>query len=206
MNERLRKIFLDTCASFSPNAPAHVLWKEIEEKYSHPKRHYHNLTHLSNMFNQLEQCESMIHDWDCVVFALFYHDYIYKSTAKDNEEQSAEEAKRKLSSLGFANSKISLVHELIIATKTHQQHQNPDINLFTDADLSILGSSRDEYDQYTKQVRQEYSIYPDILYKPGRRKVLQHFLDMPFIYKSEFFRHRLETIARQNIAWELEKY
>jgi predicted metal-dependent HD superfamily phosphohydrolase len=39
-----------------------------------------------------------------------------------------------------------------------------------DADLSILGKDLDTYLAYTKMIRKEYSIYPDFLYKPGRKK------------------------------------
>lgn len=203
MTDHLKKIFLDTCARFSPNAPAIVFWKEIEEKYTGSKRYYHNLDHLSSMLQELERCQDLIHEWDCVTFALFYHDYIYKATAKDNEEKSALEATRKLRSLGLTESRIALVSEMILATKSHQSNKNDDINLFTDADLSILGSDQNKYSQYIQQIRKEYSIYPDILYKPGRRKVLKHFLEMPSIFKTSFFTTRFEEQARKNIVWEI---
>jgi predicted metal-dependent HD superfamily phosphohydrolase len=93
---------------------------------------------------------------------------------------------------------------MIIATNGHEVSQNVDVNYFTDADLSILGAPPAEYEQYTKDVRKEYSIYPDILYKPGRKKVLKHFMEMPTLFKTEFFRNRLESQARSNIAWEME--
>lgn len=193
----MKEIFISLC-----NDPQ--LWDEVVKAYGDKKRYYHNLDHLNNMLAQLESCRQLIKDWDCVLYALFYHDYIYKSTAKDNEEQSAEVAKTKMKSLKLPNEKINIVVEMILATKIHNVSQNTDINYFTDADLSILGAPQDQYDRYTKDVRKEYSIYPDILYKPGRKKVLKHFLDMPAIFKTTFFKDRLETAARENIARELE--
>ncbi|HEX8061531.1 MAG TPA: hypothetical protein VF473_11380 [Cyclobacteriaceae bacterium] len=180
------------------------LWSDIAKEYSKRNRHYHNLDHLNNMLTQLESCRELITDWDCVLFALFYHDYIYKFTAKDNEEQSAEVAKTELTLLKTPKDKIDLVAEMILATKGHDVSSNTDVNYFTDADLSILGASHDEYDRYTANVRKEYSIYPDILYKPGRKKVLKHFLGIPSIFKTNFFRDRLEKKARENITRELE--
>jgi predicted metal-dependent HD superfamily phosphohydrolase len=46
-------------------------------------------------------------------------------------------------------------------------------------------------------------MYPDFLYRPGRRKVLQHFLDMERIFKTEEFASKFEKQARVNLGWEL---
>jgi len=139
------------------------------------------------------------------VFALVYHDFIYSPTSKDNEEKSAREARKKLALLNVPPEKIRFVEELILATKNHVLNKSSDINLFTDADLSILGSAEDLYKIYSQQVREEYSIYPDILYKPGRKKVLQHFLEMTAIFKTDFFHDKLEAAARRNLENELRE-
>jgi len=68
---------------------------------------------------------------------------------------------------------------------------------------SAYASLLKTYQAYTRQIRQEYHIYPDLLYKPGRKKVLQHFLKMPAIYVTPAFRDLYETTARQNIQAEL---
>ena len=47
-------------------------------------------------------------------------------------------------------------------------------------------------------------MYPDMMYKPGRKKLLEHFLAMPHIFKTAFFRERLEVQARENLMRELE--
>lgn len=198
-------VFTNLCSTYSQNTSLiEHLWADISKAYSHKSRHYHNLDHLTNMLAQLQSCRDLVTDWDSVLFALFYHDFIYNPTSKDNEEKSAAEAGKKLKILGVPPEKITLVNELILATKSHKEYTNSDVNLFTDADLSILGSSPAEYEQYRSNVRKEYSIYPDILYKPGRKKVLQHFLDMHYIFKTEFFRTKFESSARTNINNELK--
>ncbi|MDX2245424.1 MAG: hypothetical protein SF052_01505 [Bacteroidia bacterium] len=78
-----------------------------------------------------------------------------------------------------------------------------DTNLFTDADLSILGQKREIYHAYSTNVRKEYAIYPDILYNPGRKKVLQHFLAMEQIFKTPHFQEKYEAQARANLEEEL---
>ena len=93
---------------------------------------------------------------------------------------------------------------IILATKKHLWNEDNDLNLFTDADLSILGADWNDYETYLKQIRKEYTIYPDIIYNSGRKKVLQHFLSMETIYKTEYFYKKFETKARQNLQGELK--
>jgi hypothetical protein len=61
------------------------------------------------------------------------------------------------------------------------------------------------YLDYCQKVRKEYSIYPDLLYNLGRRKVLEHFLQMKMIFKTEAFFNRFEQNARQNIGREIRE-
>jgi predicted metal-dependent HD superfamily phosphohydrolase len=67
-----------------------------------------------------------------------------------------------------------------------------------------LGQPWGEYTQYAKNVRKEYAIYPDLLYNPGRRKVLNHFLSMERIFKTSHFFEKFEATARLNMSKEME--
>ncbi|PZF71319.1 HD domain-containing protein [Taibaiella soli] len=178
-------------------------WKEIELAYSAPKRYYHTLTHLSGLITELDDYKEEIDKWDTVLFSVFYHDIVYNTLQQDNEEQSALIAVERMSELHFPSSVVTDCKEQILATKSHELSDNNDTNLFTDADLAILGKDPETYRSYASQIRKEYRIYPDIVYKPGRQKVLQHFLSMPRIYKTELFRNKYEHQARTNIAREL---
>lgn len=199
----LKDIFISLINNYSEQAIAEKLWSDIEKHYTSPKRHYHNLHHLENMYSQLEACREQIQDWDTVLFSLFYHDIIYKATAKDNEEKSALAALKTLREINYPKEKMRLSGEQILATKTHNISPDNDTNIFTDADLSILGSNWDEYLEYTKQVRKEYAIYPDFMYNPGRKKVLQHFLSMESIFKTPYFIQKFEAQANKNLTAEI---
>jgi predicted metal-dependent HD superfamily phosphohydrolase len=48
------------------------------------------------------------------------------------------------------------------------------------------------------------TIFPDFVYKPGRKKVLLHFLAMERIFKTDYFFHKFELLAKQNLQKELE--
>lgn len=182
---------------------ANNLWLEIFTKYSEPKRHYHTIDHLEAMIAELKEVKTNIEDWDTILFAAFYHDIIYKASANSNEEDSAKVAMQRLSNIKYPAEKIAKCAQLIIATKQHELSKDNDTNFLTDADLSILGKSPDVYQKYTEQIREEYTIYPDFMYTSGRKKALQHFLQMSSIYKTEYFNNKYEKQARINLNNEL---
>lgn len=128
---------------------------------------------------------------------------MYNTLKSNNEEKSADLAVKRLASIAFHESGRMQCQKLILATKKHE-FADDETNLFTDADLAILGADPYVYKTYTEQIRREYKIYPDLVYKTGRKKVLQHFLEMDAIYKTEGFRGRYEDQARDNLNNELE--
>lgn len=179
------------------------LWIEIETYYSYKKRHYHNLSHLENLFEELLPIQEKLQDWDTIQFSIFYHDIIYKASRGDNEERSALLAIERLKEIGYPNDLILKCNHQIIATKSHE-FSDSDTNYFTDADLSILGKSWETYSEYFQQIRKEYKIYPDFIYNPGRKKALHHFLKMDRIFKTEYFFEKYEIQARENLQKEVE--
>ncbi len=181
------------------------LWKEINTRYNKRNRYYHNITHLDNLIKELTIIKDKINDWQTIVFSVAYHDIVYNILKMDNEEKSGDLAFKRLTLLELPEYKKDNCRKQILATKGHHKSSDSDTNLFTDADLSILGSEYIYYKAYTEQIRKEYQFYPDLLYKPGRKKVLKHFLEMKAIYKSPYFAEKYEQRARENIILELEE-
>lgn len=179
-------------------------WLQLEKAYTGRKRYYHNLQHLATMLEVLTTVKHKVEDWDCLLFSLFYHDVVYNVLKQDNEAKSADEALKLMTKLGCSEQQQQLCKAQILATKTHEISNNTDTNLFTDADLCILGMSADIYSDYCKAIRKEYSIYPDFMYQPGRQKVVAHFLAMPRIYKTDYFYEQFEEQARKNLQEELK--
>ena len=181
------------------------MWNDIEQNYSKPGRHYHTLAHLDTLVRLLKPYEGEFPSWDTIVFAIAYHDVIYNTLKSTNEEKSAAYAKEKLNTIAFPEKQIDSCCQLILATKRHEASDRY-TNLFTDADLSILGADPETYRAYAKQIRKEYSVYPDIVYNPGRKKVLLHFLAMQNIFKTSDFSTLYEANARVNLQEELKMY
>ncbi len=194
----LRDRFTTLCKNFSSDqALINQLWLEIEEAYQDSSRHYHNLTHLVKIYNELPKYDYVTE------FAIFYHDIIYDVTKSDNEEQSAQLCKERLSNLNVKPTTIMETTTLIRETKTHNP-SSPRNALFLDADLVILGSNSNEYREYTQKIRAEYRYYSEKEYIIGRMKVLTHFLKKERIYHSDHFYTQYESVARENILKELD--
>jgi predicted metal-dependent HD superfamily phosphohydrolase len=181
-----------------------MLWQEVVAAHSTSGRHYHTLAHLEDLHEKLSEEKASIEDYDAVLLAIVYHDFIYRVSRKDNEVRSAEVMReRMLGTLGLPGPLVERAALHIRATQRHEATGDRDTDLFIDADLSILGSSPDRYGRYAQQVRREFRLYPDLLYKPGRRKVLAHFLALPHMFKTAQFRERFEVQARINLEAEL---
>ncbi len=179
------------------------LLNEVKTRYSEAHRHYHTYSHLDDLVKVLLPVKEAIQDWTILVFSIAYHDIIYQVDNSNNEEQSASLARLRLSQLNLAESRIEKCVAMIRATKQHSFSEDSDTNYFTDADLSILGAEPKEYKTYAEWIRREYQIYPHPIYQAGRKKVLQHFLERPRIYKTAYFLERYEKKARKNLEIEL---
>ena len=200
----LNSIFSNLISKFSNNENLKLdYWQEIEKLYSQKNRKYHNLAHLENMILELENVKEEISDYDVMLFSVFYHDIVYKATSKDNEEKSAEIAKKRLEKINISNERIIKIYNQILATKSHKKSDDSDTNFLVDADLAILGKDWNVYENYVHQIRKEYSIYPDFLYNPGRKKILTHFLKFDEIFKTDYFKEKYEKMARENIKKEI---
>ncbi|MCV9926177.1 hypothetical protein OIU83_00820 [Flavobacterium sp. LS1R49] len=176
-------------------------WLDLKKAYSNKSRHYHNLSHIKDMIASFETYRDKLQKPNEILFAIFYHDYIYKSSKKDNELKSAEYALSILpESISFDK---QLVFDTICATQQHQHNAIEDTNWLIDFDLKILARDWEDYQIYFEQIRKEYRIYPDFLYKPGRAKALKHFLENEYIFQTEEFRSLYEEKARMNIEKEI---
>ncbi len=202
--EKIRKLWVTTASSYSDDDELiQKLWKEIKKTYSSIGRHYHNIDHLLYMLELAEEYKDSIRDFDVLVFAIFYHDIVYKSTRRDNEEKSARIAEKRLNSLGLDAKRIDLCVVHILSTKSHEISPNDDTKYLIDFDLGILSESQSKYLTYLENIRREYAIYPPFMYKKGRKKVLDQFLERDKIYATDFGLRR-EYRAKANIQFELE--
>jgi|SRR5262245_14943670 len=181
------------------------IFYSIVENYSAKDRAYHNLSHIQSLLILGETLMDKIKNPDAVYFAIWFHDVIYDTKRSDNEEKSAEFTVKALAGMGVPEQTIATAREMVLATKDHRgANLSWDMKAFLDLDTSILGAPEETYKKYSTAIRKEYSWVPDILYRKGRMKVLNDFLEREHIYHTEEIKAEYELQARNNIAVEIK--
>lgn len=184
----------------------HFAFNDLVVRYSESHRVYHTLEHIEHCLDEFEQVRHFAINPDAVELALWYHDAIYDTKAKDNEEQSAALAKEIVRNVSLSDNLGQVIANLIMATKHTGVPTNFDVQLFVDIDFSILGQSKDKFDEYEQQIRKEYEWVSEDEFIIRRSAILKSFLEQPTIYLTQFFRDKYETQARQNITRSLAHF
>ncbi len=182
------------------------IYNEICKRYNEKTRFYHNLNHIHTILKEIDKHEASINKLDTILFATWFHDIIYNSFRKDNEEKSAECAKTILRKMKVNETLITDVSHLILKTKDHVMvsiEESFDCRLFIDCDLLILGAEQSLYVNYMNNVRKEYRYIPNFIYKKARLKVLKLFIGTESIFKTKILRERYELQARKNLEFEI---
>lgn len=178
---------------------------ELTRRYSGPDRHYHNLRHVAEVLRLLEHFEGSAGDYAALRFAAWFHDAVYDTRKDTNEEESAALAVRALDELGVPPATAGLTRRLVLATKGHEAEADvPDLGLFLDADLSILGAPEETYMAYSEAIRREYAWVPEAAYREGRLKVLTNFLRRERLYFTAPLAERFGARARRNLSREIQ--
>jgi len=180
------------------------LKNELAALYQAADRHYHGLAHIEAMLALAAEYRHLLHDPEAVEAAIWFHDAIYNSRAKDNEAKSAALAEKRLAGRVDPH-RLARVAAMINATATHQlppfrdENALDDAALLLDMDLAILGAEPAVFDAYEKAVRLEYGWVEEPMWRAGRSAVLQNFIARPHIFNTQIFRDRFEARARENL-------
>jgi predicted metal-dependent HD superfamily phosphohydrolase len=186
-------------------APVHA---ELVAAYTAPDRHYHGLAHIEALLRLAEEHAGLIADRGVLEAGIWFHDAVYDTRRKDNEEKSAELALARLAGIATPD-RLARVAMMIRATRDHivpvfgdgaPVSAARDCALFLDFDLAILGSPTAEFAAYETAVRREYSWVREPQWIAGRRAVLEYFLARPAIYATAQFRASHEAAARRNLG------
>jgi predicted metal-dependent HD superfamily phosphohydrolase len=208
LTQRLHARWRELCApSANDSACVESLWEQLREHYCEPRRAYHNLTHIAALLQLADRERQQLRHPSVIEFAIWFHDLVYDTHAGDNEQRSAQQARLALQSLAVEADSIAAVEQCILATQHHQvpPAAPPDLPLFLDFDLSILGAPEPVYCRYSGSIRAEYAWVPDADYRKGRTDVLRRFADRPALYFTPQMAARFEVVARHNIETELQE-
>lgn len=208
--KQLRQQWLDLIQALGGNASqAEQAWIVLDRHYSEPHRSYHNLSHIQALLHNAEKMKAEIRDFAVVALAIWFHDIIYDTRASNNELKSAELAGEMLSRLEIDVLVIPYVQQCILATARHEvpkfKNQAPDLPLFLDLDIAILGAAPDIYQQYSQAIRHEYRWVTAPLFRAGRIKVLKRFSEREQLFFTATMASRFDAQARANLLWETKK-
>lgn len=181
-------------------ARSEILFNGIVATYDAPERAYHNLSHIVSMLDDASQFPLGISLPPELLLAIWLHDIVYDTHAKDNEEQSAKVAEWIATELDMSEHTLIFIERYILATR-HRREPKHDlfVRLITDLDLVILGKSPKEFDAYEAAIRQEYEWVSEDKYLSGRAAILEEFIEREHIYSLPFFQLKYEDAARANL-------
>lgn len=205
----LRSDFTKVIQQLNGDESAIQVWpNSLIQAYSEPQRHYHTTTHISSMLQLFQIHQHLITNKEVVQLAIYFHDWVYDPKAHDNELQSVTIFRTFAAQVGIPEDFSEKVCHYIEATIKHslidQDEGDEDLKLFLDFDLEVLGRAREEYEIYSKQIRQEYRHFSEKDYVKGRVGVLEKFLRRERLYFSEPLGAALELRARENLGAEIE--
>ena len=136
---------------------------------------------------------------------MWFHDAVYVPLGKDNEARSAALAMTAIEKGGLTVQLGLSVPGLIEATSHNQPPTTVDAQLIVDIDLAILGQPQSRFEEYERQIRQEYAMVHEDKFRLGRSAILEKFLRQPSIYHSVFFQQQYEVSARVNLLESLRR-
>lgn len=191
--------------------------EELLAAYGDPARGYHDLLHLTEVLDRLDQLARVqpgaatgAHS-DArstsgrlpVLLAAWFHDAVYDGQP-DAEERSALLAEARLPGCGMPGDIVREVGRLVRLTAHHrpEPHDAPG-GLLVDADLGILAADDERYAAYVAAVRSEYAHISDADFRAGRRAILQALAEKERLFHTAAARGAWEQRARANLSREL---
>ncbi len=187
-------------------------FQSLASLYGNPARKYHTLRHIAEGLSDLQEVKRQVENPLALTLAWIYHDGVYDTLKKDNEQQSAALLENDCVVLHFPNSFIKYAKDLVLLT---EHFRSPPLSLrvdqqiMLDTDLAILGSSENRFRQYCNGIQQEYQWAVDQfgleIYSQRRAKVLESFEQRSPLYHTPFFREKYEARAKENLRKEIKQ-
>lgn len=201
MHGMLLKRWEHLCRSAGLRGDVEGAAREILTRYSEPHRRYHNVDHLADCLEMLDRHTLEARDPVVLELALWFHDAVYDIGAPDNEQRSAELARRMLEPLGLPPARLGAVSAAVMAT-THKGEPGPgDAPLVCDIDLSILGAPEPKYRRYAQAILAESGMTMAV-FRPLRLRFLETMLTRGHLFHTPPFRAAMEAQARDNMDRE----
>ncbi|MBN1673601.1 MAG: N-methyl-D-aspartate receptor NMDAR2C subunit [Kiritimatiellae bacterium] len=193
------------CNTLDAKRGVRETYEGLVSLYEDGTRAYHNLCHVAQCLVEFDAVRDLAENPPIAELALWYHDAVYESKARDNEERSADRAATDLGAMGAPQELSAAVRDLILLTKHDCVPSGMDGKIIVDIDLSILAQPADVFDAYEFAVRSEYSWLADDEFWCGRAQFLKSLLARERIFHTPHFARTYERPARENLVRSLER-
>jgi predicted metal-dependent HD superfamily phosphohydrolase len=172
---------------------------ELHAAYTGPDRHYHNIDHISEGLIKIREILHLVQFGIVLEIAWWFHDFVYNTSMKNNEEESAKFADKILSELGIHPQFKKKIVQRIMATTHDHIPEDPDDKLMVDIDLIRLADPIEVFEQNSNNIRLEHGATAEA-YATGRAEFFKKFLQgRPSIYLTDYFKERYEARAQDNV-------
>lgn len=182
------------------------LAEDLLARWAEPHRRYHDLRHLIEVLDRIDELAAFAHRADLVRLAAWWHDAVHDGRAGADEQASADLAGQQLLHAGVDPGWVSEVVRLVLVTADHVPRgpQDHDAAVLCDADLGILAAAPDRYERYAADVRLEYAHVGDEAFTVGRSAVLRELAGRPRLFRTPGAQP-WDQRARANLAGELDR-
>ena len=153
----------------------HSVINDILSRWHEPHRHYHNLTHLSDMLSQIEDLfdyKMDVFKYESYILAAFFHDVVYDPKSIKNEENSVKYFQEV--SKNLHKDLVESVSNLIMITKSREIPVDEFHKTFWMIDNDILiNSDLEKLIDYENKVFKEFQFLSYDVYKSKRISFLK---------------------------------
>ena len=192
--------------------PVADVWKrKLRALMSGGDRFYHGTEHLALLFERHlrfapEAGFEGPSETRRIASAIAFHDCIYDSSRRDNEEHSAQAWLAASDDLDAGER--AWVADTIRATRDHLAYaaagDRDALRLWMlDLDLTPFGEAPELFDRNAGLLRAEAPQIDDAAFEAGRLRLLRRFAEAPAIYRTPVIATHFDASARANLARHL---
>ena len=174
------------------------IYADLVTHYGEPHRRYHTLGHVDDCLERLDRLQGLPGDPGAVELALWFHDVIFDSDARDNERRSAQYYLDRAA--GASPQYRRHICSMILASNHCGVVCDADLGYMLDIDLAGFGHPWPKFRRTTDVVRAEYTHLSDAQFATGMAGFFAVLLSRPTIFRTDTFRDTCEATARANIA------
>lgn len=192
-----------------------VVISDVIALYAEKNRTYHNSIHVLEMYEYIirEGANNVLtmNEWDAIRLAIIFHDVIYNTKSKTNEEDSYKHFHKSftfglpesIKDFGKWVSIIPMVEKMIMATKEHKfSMELPNyVQMIIKADLERLTGSFDAFWNNTKQLMREYAFVDWVDFKEGRLKFFENYANR-VVFMGPSALHNINQAYHTLKVWE----